>query len=78
MAYKELRPCSSHALNKGWPGNLAHELLALLDSMEVTRKWTSTDIVRIGNAEEYSIPVILWIGVMPGSLSGNDGVIVAS
>jgi hypothetical protein len=41
-------------------------------------KWTSTDVVRIGNTGEFSAPVILWIRVMPASLSGHDGVIVAS
>lgn len=40
-------------------------------------KWTSTDVVRIGNAGESSAPVILWIGVMPESLSGDDGIVVA-
>jgi hypothetical protein len=45
--------------------------------MEV--KWTSVDVVRIGNAEEgmQFAPVILWIGVEPASLSGRDGVAVA-
>ncbi|KAK0442869.1 hypothetical protein EV421DRAFT_551705 [Armillaria borealis] len=73
---KELRAVGNHALEEVWEGNLAPELHALLDSMEV--KWTSTDVVRIGNAEESSAPVILWIGVMPTSLTGDDGVVVAS
>ncbi len=73
---KELRTVGNHALEEVWEGNLAPELHALLDSMEV--KWTSTDVVRIGNAEESSAPVILWIGVIPRSLSDNDGVDVAS
>ncbi len=72
---KELRAVGNHALQDVWEGNLAPKLHALLDSMEV--KWTSTDVVRIGNAEEPSAPVILWIGVMPTSLSDNDGVDVA-
>jgi len=42
--------------------------------MEV--KWTSIDIVRIGNAGDSS--VILWIGVMPASLSHHGGFDVAS
>ncbi|SJL07900.1 uncharacterized protein ARMOST_11257 [Armillaria ostoyae] len=73
---KELRVVGNHALEEVWEGNLAPELHVLLDSMEV--KWTSTDVVRIGNAKESSAPVILWIGVMPASLSDNDGVDVAS
>ncbi|KIY45506.1 hypothetical protein FISHEDRAFT_76683 [Fistulina hepatica ATCC 64428] len=74
---KELRPVGNHALKlqEAWEGNLPPKLFALLDSMKV--KWTSTDIVRIGNAGESFAPVILWIGVMPASLSGDDGVVVA-
>ncbi len=73
---KELRPVGNHALMEAWEGNLALKLHTLLDSMKV--KWTSTDVVRIGNAGESSAPVILWIGVMPASLSGDDGIVVAS
>ncbi|PBK62891.1 hypothetical protein ARMSODRAFT_841116, partial [Armillaria solidipes] len=75
---KELRPVGNHAhaFQEAWEGNLALKLHALLDSMKV--KCTSTDVVRIGNAGESSAPVTLWIGVMPASLSGDDGVVVAS
>ena len=73
---KELGPASSHALSKVWENGLAREVITLLDSMKV--KFTSIDIVRIGTAEEYPFPVILWIGVTPGSLSGEDGVVVVS
>jgi hypothetical protein len=73
---KELCVVGNHTLKEVWEDNLAFTLHALLDSMKV--KWTSTDVVRIGNAGESSAPIILWIGVMPASLSGNDGVIVAS
>ena len=41
-------------------------------------EWTSIDIVRIGPAKEYYRPVILWVGVTPGSLSHDDGLVVAS
>jgi hypothetical protein len=54
---------------------LALKVHTLLESMEV--KWTSIDIVRIGYDGEPSAPVILWIGVIPVSLSGGDGIIVA-
>ncbi|KAG8703591.1 hypothetical protein FRC08_002747 [Ceratobasidium sp. 394] len=73
---RELRAVGNHALKKVWEDNLALKVHALLDSSEV--KWTSTDIVRIRDVGEDFAPVILWIGVMPGSLSGNDGVVVAS
>ena len=72
---RDLRPVGNHALKEVWEGNLALRIHALLDSMNV--KWTSTDVVRIGKAEESTVPVILWIGVIPASLSGDDGVIVA-
>ena len=76
---KELRPVGAHALMEVWEDNLDSRLHSLLGSMTV--KWTTVDIVRIGNAREHSAqtaPVILWIGVMPASLSGNDGISVAS
>lgn len=38
----------------------------LLDLIKV--KWTSADVVRIGNTEESFSAVILWIDVMPASL----------
>ncbi len=73
---KELCAVGNHALKEVWEGNLTLKLHALLDSMKV--KWTSTDVVRIRNVEESSAPVILWIGVIPASLSGDDGIVVAS
>ncbi|KAF8480479.1 hypothetical protein DFH94DRAFT_480227 [Russula ochroleuca] len=73
---RELRAVGNHALKEVWEGNLALKLHTLLDTMQV--KWTSTDVLRIGNKGESSAPVILWIGVMPASLSGDYGVVVAS
>jgi hypothetical protein len=78
---KELRPVGNHMINTVWEDDMALRLHTLLDSKEV--KWTSTDVVRHGSLEVYSgplitEPVILWIGVVPKSLSHNDGVIVAS
>ena len=72
QAGKELRPASHPILGEIWRDTLAPKAIELLDSMNV--KWTSLDIVRIGIAEEYFAPVILWIGVIPASLSGRDGV----
>ena len=73
---KELRPAGSHQLGKVWGDNLGPKVFTLLDSMEV--KWTSIDIVRIGYGEEYYAPAVVWIGVTPGSLSGDDGAAVVS
>lgn len=74
---KELRPVGYHAIKDVWEDNLAIKLYTLLDSMGV--KWTSIDVVRIVNAgaPSNSAPVIIWIGVAPESLSGDDGVVVA-
>ncbi|KAG9019614.1 hypothetical protein FRB90_012460 [Tulasnella sp. 427] len=73
---RELRAVGSHdALQEIWEDSLAPKVHALLDSMRV--KWTSIDVVRIPLSEEPSGPVILWIGVMPSSLSGHEGVDVA-
>jgi hypothetical protein len=73
--HKELRVVGNHAIKDVWEGGLALKVHTLLESMEV--KWTSIDIVRIGYDGEPSAPVILWIGVIPASLSGGDGIIVA-
>ena len=73
---KELRIVGSHALKEVWENNLALKLHAFLDSMEI--KWTSTDFVHIANVGESSAPIIIWIGVMPASLSHCDSTIVAS
>ena len=72
---KELRAVGKHMLQEVWEDDLALKLHAVLDSMKV--KWSSTDVVRILNTADSSSSVILWIGVMPRSLSGDDGVVVA-
>ncbi|KAI0344229.1 hypothetical protein BDW22DRAFT_1355569 [Trametopsis cervina] len=73
---KQLRAVGTHALVDVWEADLAVELHAVLDEMKV--KWTSTDAVRIGYVGEPFAPVIVWIGVAPGSLSSQDGAVVAS
>ncbi|KAF8555076.1 hypothetical protein OG21DRAFT_956385 [Imleria badia] len=75
LKLKELCAIGNHPLKEAWEGKLALKLHSLLDSMKV--KWSSTDVVRIRNVGESSAPIILWIGVIPASLSGNDGVVVA-
>lgn len=72
---KELRPVGDHALKRVWEDNLAFAIHSLLESQGV--QWTSTDVVRIGYVEKPA-PVILWIGVRPDTLSGEDGRAVAS
>jgi hypothetical protein len=75
LTAKELRPVGNHEIVDVWDDGLAAKVLALLTSKKV--KWTSVDIVRIGYPEKSRPPVIVWIGVMPASLSGDDGVVVA-
>jgi len=72
---KELGPVSGHAIGEVWQDGLALKAFDLFKSREVD--WTSVDIVRIGPAGEYHNPVILWVGVTPGSLSHDDGLDVA-
>ena len=72
---KELRPVGEHALAGVWGDGLGRKVSDLLTSRKVD--WTSVDLVRIGVEDEYFAPVILWIGVTPGSLSHDDGSVVA-
>jgi hypothetical protein len=42
-----------------------------------TDQWTSTDVARIGFVGESVAPILIWIGIKPGTLSGEDGLAVA-
>ncbi|PWW72935.1 hypothetical protein C7212DRAFT_359997 [Tuber magnatum] len=75
LPYKELRPVGSHPLTAIWEDNLALEIHNILEWRSI--QWTSTDVVRIGIAGESVAPVIIWIGVKPNTLSGEDGFGVA-
>jgi len=70
---KELGIASSHAIGKVWEDGLALKAFELMENVDCT----SVDIVRIGPAGEHRNPVVLWIGVTPGSLSHDDGFAVA-
>jgi len=75
---KRLRPSYEHPLTEVWEDNLYPKVCTLLDSMEV--KWNSLDPLYIGS-DDYCflfVPAILWVGVEPGSLSGDYGAVVAS
>jgi len=69
-------PIDYPPLEKIWDRTLAPKLHKLLGSMEVD--WTSLELLRIGYANESFAPLILWIGMVPGSLPGDDGLGVAS
>jgi hypothetical protein len=76
----ELLPVGIHKLVSPdvWESAVAPRLHTLLDEMDV--KWTSTDVVRIGITDEPSkrAPVVVWVGVVPGSLALSKGAIVAT
>ena len=73
---KELRPVGKHLLSLVWEKDLALKLHALLGSLGV--KWTSTDVVRIGIHGESSAPIVLWIGVVPNTLTGDTRITTVS
>ena len=73
---KELRPLGFiHPLGKLWERTIGPEMVAYLDAMEV--KCSSLDPVRIGFIGDSSPPAIIWIGVLPGTLTAEAGVKVA-
>ena len=74
---KELRPIGNHhqKLKKAWQNDLPNQLFNLLNELKV--EWTSFDIIRIARVGDTDAPAILWLGVMPESLSGEKGVEVA-
>ena len=74
---KEISPFnSSHPLRTIWEATVGRAMVAYLDTKRV--KWTSLDPVRIGYIGESSPPSIIWLGVLPGSLSATEGVEVAT
>lgn len=68
---KELRPVYDHKIRDVWEA-LGPRVFECLDSKQV--KWTSVDIVcfKFAKDGEPPGPVVIWIGVMPQSLSGED------
>ncbi|KAH9941302.1 uncharacterized protein BXZ73DRAFT_98518 [Epithele typhae] len=72
---KELKPVGPHDLDRVWEPTVASAIEAYLASQQVA--WTSLDPARIGYVGGESFPVIIWVGVVPGSLSGAKGVEVA-
>ncbi|KAH9967650.1 hypothetical protein BGW80DRAFT_1177955 [Lactifluus volemus] len=72
---KEIRVLGNHPLAKAWDDGLADSLCRELNIMRVN--WTSLDALRIVNAGESSGPAIVWVGVELGSLSFEEGCVVA-
>lgn len=66
---KELRPVFHHKINIVWE-ELGPKVCQLLDKDELV--WTSIDVVRFKVEKEPVGPVVLWIGVIPETLSAKD------
>ncbi|KAL4066316.1 hypothetical protein V8B97DRAFT_1980589 [Scleroderma yunnanense] len=66
---KEVKPVFSHEIVTVW-SDLGPKVCDCLDSVQVT--WTSVDVVRFAEVGKAPGPPVLWIGVMPQSLSGED------
>ncbi|KAJ6463459.1 hypothetical protein C8R45DRAFT_520868 [Mycena sanguinolenta] len=80
---RELRIVGKHTIQDVWEDDLACKVHSILDTNQTD--WTSTDVVRIAYLPDqsgFTTPpdnddVVLWIGVDPGSLSYEDGIVVA-
>ena len=68
---KQLKNVGSHKVVDMWDGDVAAEVLDVLEAYFV--QWTSVEIFRIGHEGEKDMPIILWIGVRPGTLTDEHG-----
>ena len=66
---KEVRPVFDHPIEDAWD-RLGQLVLDYLDSVSV--KWTTIDVARFAEVEREFGPPVLWIGVVPKSLSRED------
>ncbi|KAI0647688.1 hypothetical protein C8Q79DRAFT_924809 [Trametes meyenii] len=73
---KQLRIAGPHEIGEIWEDDLAPKVDALLRAHSVDS--TSLDVLRIGYDDDTSCPVVLWIGVEPGSVSFERGAEVVS
>lgn len=69
---KRCLPVGSHPLNAVWETTVALAIVDYLCSKGV--QWTTIDPVRMRGVDEDAAPVIVWIGVIPASLSTEDGI----
>ncbi|KIX97483.1 uncharacterized protein Z520_06935 [Fonsecaea multimorphosa CBS 102226] len=73
---KTLGVVGKHPIRDAWDAKLQAEIIEALG----TTRWTSIDILRIGYAglgeSKGPLPVVLWIGVRPGSLTWGDGITI--
>ncbi|KAI0669159.1 hypothetical protein C8Q78DRAFT_992809 [Trametes maxima] len=68
---KQLRIAGTHEIREIWEDDLAPKIDALLRTHGVDS--TSLDVLRIGYDDDTSYPIIVWIGVEPGSVSFERG-----
>ena len=68
---KECTPAGLTPLKAVWEKSLGRAMGEYLHDMGV--QCTSLDPIRIGKAGEESPPLIIWVGVHPGSLTPEDG-----
>ncbi|KAI0029942.1 hypothetical protein K488DRAFT_79884 [Vararia minispora EC-137] len=69
---KQLRPVYGHQLNDLWD-TIGPQVVDLLDQHRIL--FSSVDVVRFSSATDKGgviSPVVLWIGVLPDSLGGED------
>jgi hypothetical protein len=71
---KDIRPVFEDQIATVWD-KMGTEIFEYLDS--VTIMWTTIDVVRFAEPKEDPGPVVLWIGVKPGSLSREDAQVAA-
>ncbi|KAG9086388.1 hypothetical protein FRC06_003116 [Ceratobasidium sp. 370] len=70
LVVKELKPVGPHNLDCVWEPVVASTIKVYLMSQQVA--WMSLDPVCIGYTGGWSFPVIIWVGVVPGSLSVSN------
>ena len=72
---KEASPLGFHPLREIWEATVGPAMVDYLDGKGV--KFTSLDPVRMGQTGDSSPSAIVWIGVLPGSLTAEIGIEVA-
>jgi len=72
---KTIRTAGKHQLQGLWEEELGPQIHQVMEENGV--RWTSTDVDRIGNASEEAAPLVIWIGVMPKTLSREHGQAIA-
>lgn len=72
---KIIRTTGYHKLQGLWEETIAPQMHMIMEADGIS--WTSTDVVRIGYATETAAQMVVWIGVMPKTLSREHGHTIA-